>query len=357
MRNPFSTSVASARIPDGSASLSSSSRVSHSKRVNCTGTTVCIALYPGFTNHVFIQGAGVGPANVPNNLADNALSPDLGLTSRYLTIAGSQGAREYITNVNAPSKFRIVSQGLRISLIENSENNDGWFEAIRIPAAYDASDFVVIPTATATNLTVSPRNTGLIFGGNLGLAEEVDTHKEWSMNPTYITGKLRDINRHTFMLHRENDYDFVDLGNENTMVTVDQNSAGYGTAYWERSAGSKVWWCDPNMDTVLIRCHSSSSGTSAGQNLHIHSVQHVEELFEPDSELARYMTKPPVNTAMTTSVMNLIRRGIKPSIVRAPTGGVSVRFSRTPRTYRRKTVRKTRKRSVSRKRVIKRRRR
>jgi len=355
MRNPFSTAVATARIPDGSASLSSASRLSTSQRYTSTSETVTIALFPGFSTHLAVSGAGVGPGGT--NLSSNFVAPSMNISSRFVTAAGTGNDLTIVQNVNAPQKYRIAAQGMRISLIENTENNDGWFEAIRIPSAYDAKDFCTIP-ADGSNKLISLMESNEVFGGNLGLYN--GTLKNWAMNPTYITGKLRDINRHTFMLHRENDHDFVDLGEQNSMIGSPTTGA-YAEERFVRSAGNKTWWVDPNLDTVLVRCFSSTAGSATGQNLHIHTVQHVEEQFEPDSELARYMTKPPSNPALTTAVMNLIRRGIKPSIVRAPTGAVSVKFNNTPRTVRRRTraVRRTRsmtKRPIKRRRVLRRRR-
>jgi len=336
LRNPFSTAVATARIPDGSAVLSSASRLSVSKRYNAASGTICIALWPGFTNHLYVS-ADLGS---PDGDGDN---PTMNITSRTFNRTASGDSTLCTMNQNAPTKYRVASQGMRIQLIENSENNDGWFEAIRIPSGYDASDLAFSAGAGDGN-ELHLKETAGIFGGNLGRFDsDAAALKNWAMNPSYITGKLRDINRHTFMLHRENDMDWIDVGNTNTFVAVS------GTNNITRSAGRDRWWADHNMDTVLIRCFSATgSGTSAGMNLHIHTVQHVEEQFEPDNELARYMTKPPSNPALAAAVLNHVRREIKPSIVRAPTGAVSVRFSRTPRTYRRR-------KSVTRKRVIKRR--
>jgi len=328
MRNPFSTAVSTARIPDGSAVLSSSSRLSISKRYNASTGVATMALYPGFTGHFFISAKLVNPSQETDN-------PSLDITSRTFARTASGSETVLTMNQNCPSKYRVTALGMRISLIENSENNDGWFEAIRIPATYDAQDFEFSAGAGPDNRMIL-KDDSAIFGGILGMHADASTFKNWAMNPTYITGKLRDINRHTFMCHRENDLDFVDVGNINNIV------AEGGTNSIVRASNPKMWWADPNMDTILIRCFSATgSGTSAGMNFHVHTVQHVEEQFEPDTELARYMTKPPSNPALAAAVLNVIRREIKPSIVRAPTGAVSVRFSRTPRTYRRrKSVRR-----------------
>ncbi|ALE29692.1 putative capsid protein [Lake Sarah-associated circular virus-28] len=344
LRNPFSTAVATCKIPDGSAVLSSSSRLSHSKHYSCTQNTLCIALYPGFQSHIFLSGKNISQGGGIIG-GDDVANPDLQLSSRTQKEGpvGAGGTMTTTQNANAPSKYRIASQGLRVSLIENSENNDGWFEAIRIPSAYDASDFVtLVSTLDSTSQYMGLQKDKKIFGGNLGLGTDPTSITNWSMNPTYITGKLRDINRHTFMLHRENDMDFVDVNNTAEFI-ANGTSVSYGKSEITRAANPSVWWVDSNLDTILIRCFGSIVGSGSGMSVHIHTVQHVEEQFEPNNELARYMIKPPVNTALTTAVMNAIRREIKPSIIRAPTGGVSVRFSRTPRTYRRrKSVRRRR---------------
>jgi len=319
LRNPFSTAVATARIPDGSAVLSSSSRLSYSKHYTSQNGNFYLALFPGFQQHLQVYYAS---GTVASPVADFD-APDLNISSRWFESVATNTLQP---NTNAPAKFRISAQGMRVNLIESSENNDGWFEAIRLPQAFQPNDFKLRGAAAAANrqqFILNAENGG-VLGGNLGTDVTDVNVVDWAMNPSYITGKLRDINRHTFMLHRENDMDFVDI--PNNVAYASSSEALFSTAF------PKCWWVDNNMDVVLIRMFSSGAC-----NIHIHTVQHVEEQFEPNNEFARYMTKPPSNPALTNAVLNLCRREIKPSIVRAPTGAVSVRFSKTPRrTYRRR---------------------
>jgi hypothetical protein len=106
---------------------------------------------------------------------------------------------------------------------------------------------------------------------------------------------------------------------------------------------------DRNMDMVMVRCYSSAASQTY---MHVHTVQHVEEIYDANSLLNRFMSRPPVNAYGFKNVLDSMKLDIKPSIIRNPTTGVSVygggggagygnRTPRTPGSARKKTPKKT----------------
>jgi hypothetical protein len=105
------------------------------------------------------------------------------------------------------SKWRLVSQGLRLSLINNSDNNEGWWQACRVQidpkelsvrgspmTGANANEKTVVcatPTGTDTWATTANKFPG------------TSVVKDMLENTTYQSGKLRDIHKHMFTLNPE----------------------------------------------------------------------------------------------------------------------------------------------------------
>lgn len=303
IRNPFSTAVASAKIPDGATSLSTSSRLSSSQHIAQNQGALWILLHPSFFSGLSVYAYnGSSDALQQTNMVFDVPSRACTLSDTAVTFEAS-----------VPSQYRIVSQGARFTLLNNSFDNDGWFEAIRVNAANSPGDFKF--NKVTKKSTVFPDMTkfeSAIFG-----TTPIDaTRPDWSMNPTYIAGKLRDLHKHTFILHREDDCTYIEL-----------KDTAWTTSSGAISTCDETWWVDSKCDYIAIRCFANVSPTSSsGQgkmSLHCHLVQHVEETFSEQSDIYRYQTACPSNKKLLDASLRAMRREIKPSLIRAPTMPVS----------------------------------
>lgn len=344
MRNPFSTAVAAAKIPDGMATLSTASRLSHSNKVTSVDGEVSILMYPGFYGGLATRH-GVSDGQTPPTITRQttwAAYGDIASRQSTLTTLSTGSTSDVITHNNAlPNNYRVVSQGLRLSLINNSLDNDGYFEAIRIAPSWSISECAMIAPAklgTATGVAAGD-SVKFVYSPTAfeaGMLETSDGFfKDWSMNPTYISGKLRDIHKHTFNLHRIEDNEFQNVQNQSHIISADSDYI-VGARGLVRTAGDECFFMDRKMDCILIRCRASAS-IAAPLSVHFHMVQHVEEMYDQNTDLARFQTIPPVAPKLTQMVINAIKRDIKPSIIRIPTSGVSL----IPRARKRRVYRRT----------------
>lgn len=315
MRNPFSTAVAAARMPDGVPTLSTSSRYSASREATDIAGDCKILLYPGFYSGLATINTPAGET-VPASAHYFFDIPSRGTVHTDAVTTGGETKLKHSTAV--PQQYRIVSQGLRLSLINNSLDNDGWFEAIRVSPGDSTHDYLMFNATTPAN------NVSVKIVANPGTIENaLLMTTDWSMHASYISGKLRDIHKYTFMLHRDDDGSFIDIDEEPELVSAGTGTGANNVIGIRRNAGQANWFIDRNMDMVMIRAHCTASAT-APLKLHLHVMQHVEECFEAGSDLYRFMSAPPVNRTLVQNVLRAIKSDIKPAMVRSPTAPVSV---------------------------------
>lgn len=338
VRNPFSTAVTHAKLPDGAVSMSSSCRYSMSYDISDQSGFVDILLLPGFSAPIITRQAKA-VTGTPNTYGLRDVSiRGYTVPSRHTAItlntAGTLATVEH--NKSVPNQYRVVSQGLRISMINNSQDNDGWFEAIRINPSYTPSDFGITEEGTATSGKIYPIpavfENALLGIEGVSASSSDNNRVDLSMNPSYIAGKLRDIHKHTFFLHRQENNDFIELPRISTLpITAvaagpaDSPTALNGTAAYKNITPSQTtdcWWVDNHMDAILIRCRAqpiTSGGSTPGVRLHMHLVQHVEECYDEASDIFRFQTICPQNKRLLEATLEAMKRDIKPSIIRSPT--------------------------------------
>lgn len=329
VRNPFSTAVANCKLPDGATSLSTACRYSHSKHISSANGTIFIICTPNITCPIstFEGPIGTEGATIIEHF-------NYSVDSRQMSL----GAAGTSFSTSFPQQYRVTSQGLRLSLINNSSDNDGWFEAVRVNPSYDASDYVAVQTGTTAGTSRFHQIGQMENEMLLPLAASTPL-VDWSMHPSYIAGRLRDIAKHTFMLHREDESTYIDVS-EATIVAATAEGAGIPKSYT-----GTPWWVDTRMDTILIRLRANAVDTSTGStqlSVHFHSVQHVEECYTPTSTFARFQTVCPLAKTALMATLGAMRRDMKPSMLRVATAPVTTRKrsgARTRRYYRRRTKR------------------
>lgn len=308
IRNPFSTAVAHAKIPDGAVSLSSSGRYSISTTAVSASGFIEILLVGGFFTPIAIR---TSKADANGAKTYTYSHPQFQVPNRITVASGNT----YTQNASVANQYRIVSQGVRVSLINNSQDNDGWFEAIRCTPSNSYDNWGYSDAAGEVSIVpvLSQYEGGILD----------DNQVNWAMNPSYIAGKARDLYKHNFVLHRQENNDFIEIPSVSTIQTA-SSAIQTSTKPFTNANEMDPWWVDKQMDSVLIRIRGNTAGAANGQMvIHLHIVQHVEECYDEKSNLHRFMTTCPRGLSMFNATMSAMKRDIKPSIIRSPTMPVS----------------------------------
>ena len=325
--NPFSKATQQARIPDGKATASLGTRVQNVVSVtpleNPTqffgpGETLHVMLFPGL-------GAGtiIGATDSPNHPSREFYVQgfsDHGMLQQNLNgAAGSwpdsntsgDGNDIQLKQVNAFAKWRLVSQGLSIKLVNNHETNDGWFECVRINQMKDPSDYQVTTINDSTNNSLATVAPSKEFINNL--IQDTNLVQE----PSYQTGLLKDIHKHIFQNHPlTNECKFKELEEEYRLrlnVDSDQLDAGTDVAadglapsgtptrWYDLADGSAraskliAGMIDQEHDIVYIRIHGRGRGQGGdgsdgiATQLLMHLCTNHEIMYDSSRDLSKFM--------------------------------------------------------------------
>jgi hypothetical protein len=349
-RNAFSTAANGARVPDGKAQCSVGQRLATSQTIFSNEGEIKILFVPSInvayiwqrkfietgllggtedkyrtdicphTDHLYEHESNVGHG-FPGH--QDMTSDDVNVTDHDNLLTGADYDKRELyktqvwhhvkKNPNLPEKFRLVSAGMRVSCINNSENNNGYFEAVRVNVDYDS----------LRQLMFYPFKDIKQFGVTPDPSEIWSSSHRWVNDPTYVTGKLRDIYKHNFHLKPVSEREFTSAG-DNQEWTVDKathdnsgNNAWYG---FPRSHGG----IDRNFDCIAIAIHAAplddtSPHVAAATALtcHVHTVHNYEQVFHPRSTLARFMTNNLSYPRISDETDRLIKRDQKASNIRS----------------------------------------
>lgn len=230
--DPFDKGMSQPKLLDGKVSRSSGIRLRATGEITCNSTgSTYIALVPGVSN-VICWRVNDDPA-VPEEVP-----------------AAFQGHLDTVTDRSNVKGVRSVGTALRLSLVNSADQNEGYWEAARIPTSN--VDFSFATGSTAVHMTL----------GTLDL----------SNYQTYLTGKLRDIHRYQFKLNAiDNDINFSRLSTE--PPTVDQFV-------------SEQW------DTIIIKIHGRVE-VGAPSMMMYDCISCQEVIYKENTALARLMTTSP----------------------------------------------------------------
>lgn len=326
--DPFSKKCQQPRIPDGKATASLGTRVqavasravNHEVSNSLEADVMHVILFPGVSSNVLIFQTP--KALFGGNTAQKRDFEVLGFEEHapFRIIAdglpgwpdrpgSSSGIKNNIEirNSNQIAKWRLVSSGLQMQLVNNDETNDGWFEMVRINNAMSTEDYML------TTMNNYGESYSVICPSRefvQGIANATNLVQE----PSYSTGLLKDINHHLFSLHPTTDnvefktlfeeYKLVNTLNDPEDVTLAYNDiivetdemhenqiAKFNATARARELIEKM--LDMNHDMIYIRIHGRSSGgsTAASSKLLFHSVANYEVMYDSTSELSKFMIK------------------------------------------------------------------
>lgn len=306
VHDPFADTTSQPKIPDGKITTSLGlSAANVDELTSAEGvSTVHMLLYAGCNSCLAVTGV-TAHNDVNRNFHVMGLSGQ--------PVADWEDAATFVGDVVNGTKmgavqatgtqhalWRVVSCGLQLKLLNAAEEDDGWWEAIRLNRDTDLSDFglttsqsVAGRTGIQTNGTLAPYR--LIDGSGGG---DITTRTIYD-DPSYSTGLLRDLDKVQFELHGR--LDFHDFKVRKRSVYFDeatdlnfgavQDSLGFTTGR-DESYDLINEWIDQSYDMIYVRLHTRIGGVNGagGSRLHTHVVSNQEVYFEDGTTENRFQT-------------------------------------------------------------------
>jgi len=252
--DPFDKGMSQPKLLDGKVARSSGIRLRATGEITCNqaGSTY-IALVPGASN-VMCWRVDDDPA------VSEVAAPAF------------QGHLDTVEDRGYVKSTRTVGTALRLSLVNSADQNEGYWEAARIPTSALDFDFAEITPAVPEDLSdplnpipAVPAVTGTAVTMNLGSLD-------LSNYQTYLTGKLRDIHRYQFKLNAiDNDISFSRILTEPPAVS---------------QFVSEQW------DTIIIKVHGRVE-IGAPSMMMYDCISAQEVIYKENTALARLMTTSP----------------------------------------------------------------
>jgi len=212
---------------------------------------------------------------------------------------------------SAIAKWRLVSSGLKIQLLNNSDENEGYFECARLQTSAVESNYCLYamdgtspagPFVADDQVWVAP-----VIATVGGAASESQFFGIESTalveSPTYRTGKLRDIHKYIFALNPNGrNHGWTNLtGNASGKISGPLFSVGNKTISNDDIINYNR---DQNYDCMVIRIHGRNlTGTpnTPKTKVLIQSAHNLEIVYETGQPLARYHTEGHVASLSTSN--------------------------------------------------------
>jgi hypothetical protein len=238
--DPFDKGISQPKLLDGKVSRSSGIRLRATGEITCNSTgSTYLALIPGQSNVLCWR------------VTDDPLVPEA-------TPVPFQGHLDSVNDRANCKSVRTVGVALRLSLVNSADQNEGYWEAARIPTS--ALDFKFTET--------DPGPPALYNSAVSMTLANVDL----SNYATYLTGKLRDIHRYQFKLNAiDNDINFSHLTSEPPLIN---------------QFVSEQW------DTIIIKIHGRVE-IGAPSMIMYDCISCQEVIYKENTALARLMTTSP----------------------------------------------------------------
>jgi hypothetical protein len=245
--DPFDKGISQPKLLDGKVSRSSGIRLRATGEITCNGTgSTYLALIPGASN-VLCWRVETDPA-IPE-----------------VTPVPFNGHLDTLIDRRNIKSVRTVGVALRLSLVNSADQNEGYWEAARIPTS--AHDFTFTETVPADPLAVPPTEAQFNTALSMRLGD-----MDLSNHQTYLTGKLRDIHRFQFKLNAiDNDINFSRL------LTEPPDHEQFVSEQW---------------DTIVIKIHGRVE-VGAPSMIMYDCISCQEVIYNENTALARLMTTSP----------------------------------------------------------------
>jgi len=338
---PFSRATMTPKIPDGRATLSNGLRFKGSlaytlgANVNATMDECWVALMPGMTSCACVwsatgnlpdpvthTGAFALRGVIPNRTyMEYTMTPSLEVTPPP---GVSENGHFTLIQDHNLTHWRQVSAAMRIKNLNNSDANEGWWEAVRTTIRSDGNYF---------SHDINPIANGKLNYTTFHPSEVMSVLNKinWPEDPSYQTGRMIDLAKYEFQLRPTNtDHEFKQLSNRYDVLRRGLSTYlpyalenGNSTVPIELPVNTQGLdngkFCanhyDDQYDCIVVHV----MGHTATQLL-VESVSNQEVLASSESSLIRYMSE----CADSGDNLKRVQRknrvlGQKPGVVRATT--------------------------------------
>lgn len=182
-------------------------------------------------------------------------------------------------------RWRVVSQSVKIDLLNTTETNDGYFQCFRVSSTAPVAEQRLTDSVIPNEGFLEPESSWL---GTLQTANNAATER-----PSYFSAPLKDIGKYEFHLNPfAESHPFIHIP-DNFEI---QSSASYVPGppqSWTIGRGDSLAYQklfdsvhDKTFDMLAIVIFAGS--TPSGSQLLVDSAQNLEVVYETDSALARY---------------------------------------------------------------------
>ena len=322
--NPWSTATTNPKIPDGKCRLSTGLRLQAVREFqNNENGDMEFIIFPGCASGLAVNNTTVGN-NVLANM-DHVVFENHGMfDSSYTGIAPNDTNHLAQQSSNVLAKWRLVSQAVKFTLVNNADENDGWFEAIRFTATNDFGKFGIKPHTNTDQAFVGVRGKNLDGDGDANMPPEDVYHDNiWSNignlveHPSYISGKLRDIHRYQFQLRAiDTDHDFNNVSRSYAIhgAAIDgpsENPESLNEVSHEANDMKKAM-IDDSYDLIFLRVHGRPAATGVTPTrLMTHVVSNQEIMYEQGCAFSRYHSETDASPMWPALNIKMVEGNIK----------------------------------------------
>lgn len=286
--NPFARTTKQPKIPDGKVTESlgfQTQAVKEFDTISGGDGITHMLIYPGQDAALLVTG------DAESNAAFTTIKYNcLGFTGsngvNWSSVDGDGGS---MVKLDTYALWRTVSCGAVVSLLNPNEQDDGWWEAVRITEPREPYLFGLFNKDCSANNTVS---------GTVAPVELLGTLLDNNLvnERSYATGLLRDLKNYHFNLNGLLDHH--DFRQQTIEYTVDGNEAGTlnsGDKYLTFGDGQLTAqtfinsMIDPGYDMIYLRLHGRSASGSTSR-YHVNVVSNQEITFGNEERESRFMT-------------------------------------------------------------------
>lgn len=295
--NPFADTTSQPKIPDGKCndSLGFSTQAVQEIQNAASESTMHLLIYAGMNAACIV---------------DKCAQATRGSRTYYIPHFSGSGNCDWddaqngttdafnVRNTANYGQWRCVSVGAQLKLLNPVDQDDGWWEAIRISPEHNNSEWFLTTTenggnAGAANGTVAP----------VGLLQGILSSDSLVNENSYSTGLLRDLHRVQFECHGKLDYhDFHQNRNEihieSAAITSIDNAVDFETQFnlgYDCVKDLVDQWTDPGYDMIYLRLHCRAntplSTTFLGSRFHLNVMENQEIIYDTFADESRYHTK------------------------------------------------------------------
>lgn len=344
---PFSTATNQPRIPDGKVKASlgyQSQRVGQLSTQVATGTGAVqstngvmeIIMFPGKHASMIVKGSVEGAVDGDGNLAG---APEYGYYAA--SVNGTSGINGgtlsettsfLLSDNDTYAYWRLVSQGLKLSLLNPCEQDDGWWEACRITEPLDTFDYWLYPR---DNKSVGT-GTGKLDEAAIApirLFDQLEP-KDITRHQSYCTGLLRDLEDFMFKLNPiEDEHDMRhqmsdlqtfnnqwDSRNANNPAVPGEHAFGvFSTGIEEVGSFIDRNVMDKSYDMIYIKLHGRISATAGETSrYHFNLMSNHEIIYDTAQSESRFQKRTNNIGADNMAIHNQVSAGANTAAILVP---------------------------------------